>query len=218
MRIDVYCKYCTYKFSYVVKYSRYNKKEKKKELDVIQQGIRLVQPEIASSQPLPAAAAKPASLPTVNFPALFTHTLPQNTAGQANVRGNQRGLPVISPVPLPIQSTTQMLMLPHHPVLMVPPDQQQHLQVPVPSSSRDQSRPNYYYYKRKQEKELTGVRSRKYTRSDNPIVCGKCGKTRDPALHRQYFGNWYCQTTEEVTYEQWKENFKSKGYKKKKTN
>ena len=112
MTINLYCEYCTYKVSYVVKYSRYNKKEKKKELDVIQQGIRLVQPEMASSQPLPAAAAKPASLPTVTFPAPFTHTLPQNTAGKANVRGNQRALPVISPVPLPIQPTTQMLMLP----------------------------------------------------------------------------------------------------------
>jgi len=78
----------TYEVSYVVKYSRYNTKEKKKELDVIHQGIRLVQPEMASSQPLPAAAVKPASLPTVNFPAPFTHTLPQNTADQANVRGN----------------------------------------------------------------------------------------------------------------------------------
>ena len=29
------------------------------------------------------------------------------------------------------------------------------------------------------------------------------------------FGNWYCQTTDKVTYEQWKENFKSKGYGKK---
>lgn len=218
MTINVYCEYCTYKVSYVVKYSRYNKKEKKKELDVIQQGIRLVQPEMASSQPLPPAAAKPASLPTVNFPAPFTHTLPQNSAGQANVRGNQRALPVISPVPLPIQPTTQRLMLPHHPVLMVPPDQQQHPQVAVPSSSSHQSRSTYYYNKRKQEKELTGVRTRKYTRSDNPIVCGKCGKTRDPALHRQYFGNWFCQTTEKVTYEQWKENFTSKGYGKKKKN
>lgn len=218
MTINLYCEYCTYKVSYVVKYSRYNKKEKKKELDVIQQGIRLVQPEMASSQPLPAEAAKPASLPTVTFPAPFTHTLPQNTAGKANVRGNQRALPVISPVPLPIQPTTQMLMLPHNPVLMVPPHQQQHPQVAVPSSSSHQSRRTYYYNKRKQEKELTGVRTRKYTRSDNPIVCGKCGKTRDPALHRQYFGNWFCQTTEKVTYDQWKENFTSKGYGKKKQN
>ena len=108
----------TYKVSYIVKYSRYNTKEKKKELDVIQQGIRLVQPEMASSQLLPAAAAKPASLPTVNFPAPFTHTLPQNTADQANVRGNRTAVPVISTVPLPIHPTPQILMLPHYPVLM----------------------------------------------------------------------------------------------------
>lgn len=209
----------TYKVYYFVKYSRYNTKEKKKELDVIQQGIRLVQPEMASSQPLPAAAAKPTSLPTVNFPAPFTHTLPQNTAGKANVRGNRTPLPVISTVPLPIHHPTpQTPMLPHYPVFMVPPVQQLNPQVPIPSSSSDQSRSSYYYNKRKQEKELSGVRSRKYTRSQNPIVCGKCGQTRDPALHRQYFGNWYCQTTDKVNYEQWKENFKSKGYGKKKNN
>ena len=134
----------TYKVSYVVKYSRYNTKEKKKELDVLQQGIRLVQPEMASSQFLPAAAAKPASLPTVNFPAPFTHTLPQNTAGQANVRGNRPAVPVISTVPSPIHPTPQMLMLPHYPVLMVPPDQQLNPQVSIPSSSSDQCHSTYY--------------------------------------------------------------------------
>jgi len=155
----------TYEVSYVVKYSRYNTKEKKKELDVIHQGIRLVQPEMASSQSLPAAAAEPASLPTVNFPAPFTHTLPQNTADQANVRGNRTAVPVISTVPLPIHPTPQMLMLPHYPVLMVPPDQQLNPQVPFPSSSSDQSCSTHYYNKRKQEKEISGVRSRKYIRS-----------------------------------------------------
>lgn len=143
--INVYCKYCTYKVSYVVKYSRYNKKETKNRAGRYTARYQTCATEMASSQPLPAAAAKPASLPTVTFPAPFTHTLPQNTAGKANVRGNQRALPVISPVPLPIQPTTQMLMLPHNPVLMVPPHQQQHPQVAVPSSSSRQSRRTYYY-------------------------------------------------------------------------
>jgi len=109
-----------------------------------------------------------------------------------------------------------MLMLPHYPVLMVPPDQH-NPQLPILSSSSDQSRSTFYYNKRKQEKELSGVRSRKYTRSENPIVCGKCGQTRDPTLHRQYFGNWYCQTTDKVSYEQWKENFKIKATEERKT-
>ena len=142
----------TYKVSYVVKYPRYNTEEKKRELDVIHQGIRLVQPEMASSQPLPAAAAKPASLPTVNFPAPVTHTLPQNTAGQANVRGNRIAVPVISTVPLPIHPTPQILMLPHYPVLMVPPDQQLYPQVPI-SSLSDQSRSTHYYKKKKKIKK-----------------------------------------------------------------
>jgi len=104
---------------------------------------------MASSQPLPAAVAKPASLPSVNFPAPFTHTLPQNTAGQANMRGNRRAVPVASTVPSPIHPSPQMLMLPHYPVLMVPPDQQLY---PISSSLSDQSHSTHYYKKRKQEK------------------------------------------------------------------
>lgn len=67
---------------------RYNKKEKSKELVVIQKGIRLPQPEMASQQPLLPAGIRPASLPRVKFPQPFAHSLPENTAGKTNVRGN----------------------------------------------------------------------------------------------------------------------------------
>lgn len=185
---------------------------------------------MASNQPLPAAVAKPASLPTVNFPAPFTHTLPENTAGQANVRGNpalRPAIPVIQAAPLPIQPAPlpHMPRLASYPVLMMPSvesgatimNQQLRPQVPAEVQPQpQQSRSQYYYNKRKQEKELSGVKSRKYTRSDNPIVCGKCGHPRDPRLHKQYFGNWYCGTTEEVSFEEWIDNLKSKGYGKRK--
>ena len=186
--------------SFVI-YLRYNKKEKKKERNTITQGIRLPQPEMVSSQPLPAASAKQASLPTVNFPAPFTHSLPENTAGQANVTGN-------SAPPLPIQSAPlpQMPLLPSRPVLIMPSGEG------GAAITTPQSRSQYYYYKRKQEKELSGVKSRKYTRSANPIVYGKCGQSRDPTFHKEYFGNWYCKTTVTASFEEWRDNLKSKGY------
>ena len=197
----------TDKVSFVI-YLRYNKKEKKKELDIIQQGIRLPKPLMVSSQPLPAASAKPASLPTVNFPATLTQTLPDNTAGQANVRGNSAPPPAISvnaaqsPAPLPIQSAS-------YPILIMP-------SVEGGAAVIAHSQSQFYYIKRKQDKELSGVKSRKYTRSANPIVCGTCGQPRDASLHKQYFGNWYCKSTQTETFEEWRENFKSKGYGKKK--
>ena len=175
---------------------------------------------MTSSQPLPAAADKPASLPTANFPAPFRHTLPDNTAGQAKVRGNPVPGPaftVITEAPLAIQQAPlpQMPMLPSHPALIMPTTatlrQQLH-----PQNQPHQSRSQFYYQKRKQEQELSGVKSRKYTRSANPIVCGKCGQPRDPNMHKQYFGNWYCQAKEEVSYEEWRDNLKTKGYGKKK--
>lgn len=64
---------------------RCNKKEKKKEQVVIQQGIRLPQPEMASKQPLLPADIWPTSLPTVKFPEPFIHALLENTAGKAKV-------------------------------------------------------------------------------------------------------------------------------------
>lgn len=198
---------------------RYNKKDKSKELAVIQQGIRLPQPEMASREPLPAAAAKPASLPTVNFPALFTHKLPDNTAGKANVRGKSAPPSALTDSTVP---TPAVPILPYNPVFIMPTVEgraaivTQQVQPQVQPQAQ-QSRSQYYYNKRKQEKEQSGVKSRKYTRSTNPIVCGKCGQPRDPTLHKQYFGNWYCKTTEKVSFEAWRDNLKSKGYGKKKT-
>lgn len=196
---------------------RYNKKEKSKELVVIQKGIRLPQPEMASQQPLLPAGIRPASLPRVKFPQPFAHSLPENTAGKTNVRGNPTAprpptqLPG-QPAHLPVQ--VAQVSVPQYPVLFVP------AAVPEGASSISEAqevpRSTYYHLKRKQEQELAGSKTRKYVRSSKPIVCGKCGKPRDPDVHKQYFGNWYCQETESVSYEQWKERHKNKGYGKKK--
>ena len=47
------------------------------------------------------------------------------------------------------------------------------------------SQSRHYYLKRKQEKELTGVTTRKYVRSSKPTVSGKCGPPRNAENHKQ---------------------------------
>jgi hypothetical protein len=49
--------------------------------------------------------------------------------------------------------------------------------------------------------EASGISVRKYQRSSKPVTRGKCKQSRDPATHRQYFGNWYWQATESETCE-----------------
>ena len=166
---------------------------------------------MAASESLLQAATQPATLPTVNFPAPFVYVLPQNTAGQARVRGNPPSCSSVLP------QNQQARIPPQPPLLPLPLPAPQFPGLSVPVEAGESSRSNYYYLKRKQEKELTtGIKSRKYVRSDKPIVCSKCGQPRDPKLHKQYFGNWYCQATENQSYEEWRENFKTKGYGKRK--
>ena len=81
----------------------------KKEQQVLEQGIRLPRPDRTSKEPLLTATTRPATLPTVDFAVPFTYTLPENTVGQAKVRGNP-SQPVISPSPL--QSQVQSIHLP----------------------------------------------------------------------------------------------------------
>ena len=136
----------------------------KKELDIIQQGLRLPQPQMTCSEPLPAAADKPASLPTVNFPAPFTHSFPENTTGKANVIGTSAPRLAVQvsalqqPVPLPIQPAPlpQMPMLPSYPVFTMPSNKggaaiitpQSHPQVELQQQSHSQ----YFIIKESEKK------------------------------------------------------------------
>ena len=156
------------------------------ERDVLRQGIRLYIPDQESQDQLPSATPLPSSLAQVDFPQPFTFLIPENTTGKGKVRGFGTRPPsptVLStppqpppvlpqPLPIPTQSTAACIQ---------PPSQQ--------------NRSQFYYQKRKAVKEASGISVRKYQRSSKPIVCGKCKQTRDPATHRQFFGNWYCQAT-----------------------
>ena len=46
--------------------------------------------------------------------------------------------------------------------------------------------------------------------------CKQCGEERQPPVHEQYFGNWYCSNTAGCTYQEWKEQQMEKGYGRKK--
>uniref|UniRef100_H2XL30 Uncharacterized protein n=2 Tax=Ciona intestinalis TaxID=7719 RepID=H2XL30_CIOIN len=64
----------------------YNNKQKKREAEVLLQGIRITEPAMASSQPLPPAKEIPCRPPVVNFPTPLTFILPANTTGEAKLR------------------------------------------------------------------------------------------------------------------------------------
>ena len=179
----------------------YNKRQKKMEQDVLKQGIRLPLPDQTSEDPLPSATPLPSSLPQVDFPIPFSFVMPENTTEKGKVKGFRTAPP-------PPPST---------PPALLPQSIQPQPILPVSTPTPPQNRSQFYYQKRKAEKEASGTTVRKYQPSSKPITCGKCKQARDPATHRQYFGNWYCQASENETFESWREALKEKKeYKKKK--
>ena len=195
----------------------YIKRQKKKEQDLLKQG--LPQPTAAaaaSKTPLPEAIPLPPSLPQVNFPVPFNFALPTNTTGTAVLRGpsSKRCSPIpILPAPVPfLQPPTVVRSL--HPVPIQPKIQTPHQQPQQPNQSQKQEPQSQPQQNPRSTQEHKVSSSQK--RSLYDMICTKCGKKRDPESHKQYFGNWYCNTMTE-SFETWRENLKkSKGYKKKK--
>ena len=193
----------------------YNKREKKKEQDNLKQGITLPQPQATSSGPLPAAGVLPPTLPQMNFPFPFVFHVQPNTTGMAKGRGlsSVPGIkkPInIQPRPPPIQAATSTNV---QSVQLQPSS----AYGAVDSASFD-NRFQAYYQKRKLEKEEeSGVKVRKYQRKEGAVVtCKMCGQNRVAPAHRQYFGNWHCQSTNTETFENWRDELKrTKQYKKK---
>lgn len=44
----------------------------------------------------------------------------------------------------------------------------------------------------------------------NVIICGKCKKERNLPSH--HFGNWYCEYTATVSFQEWRNELLSRGY------
>lgn len=166
----------------------FNKQAKKREQDTLRRGLPQPPREAAPSKaPLPVAVPLPPSLPQVSFPVPFQYVLPANTAGTATLRGQRLQPRPPQPQPVPIRKNPATTTM-----------------LPVAIQARPEAKA--------QPRE-----SRTPKRSLYEMICSKCGKQRDPVNHKQYFGNWYCNTMAE-SFEEWKENLKKiKQYKKKKT-
>ena len=201
----------------------YIKRQKKKEQEILKQGLPQRTEPAASKTPLPAAIPLPPSLPQVNYPVPFKFVLPTNTTGTAVLRGQTskacQPMPIL-PAPVPpitfLQPPTVVRRFP--PVPIQSKIQTQHHQ-PQSWQQMSQSQPSVHS-KQKDETRTTQEQkaSTSRKRSSYNTVCSKCGKKKDPENHKQYFGNWYCNTMTDESFETWRENLKNnKRYKKKKT-
>lgn len=201
----------------------YIKRQKKKEQEILKQGLPQRTEPAASKTPLPAAIPLPPSLPQVNYPVPFKFVLPTNTTGTAVLRGQTskacQPMPIL-PAPVPpitfLQPPTVVRRFP--PVPIQSKIQTQHHQ-PQSWQQKSQSQPSVHS-KQKDETRTTQEQkaSTSRKRSSYNTVCSKCGKKKDPENHKQYFGNWYCNTMTDESFETWRENLKNnKRYKKKKT-
>ena len=199
----------------------YIKRQKKKEHEILKQELPQRTEPAASKTPLPAATPLPPSLPQVNYPVPFQFVLSTNATGTAILRGQTskacRPMPIL-PAPVPpvpfLQPPTVVRRFP--PVPLQSKIQRQHHQ-PQSWQQKSQSQPSHPKQKDETRTTQEPKTSSSRERSLYNMVCPKCGKKKDPENHKQYFGNWHCNTMTE-SFETWRENLKkNKGYKKKKT-
>lgn len=81
----------------------YIKRQKKKEQEMLKQGLPQRTEAAASKTPLPEAILLPTSLPQVNFPVPFKFILPTNTTGTATLRGpTPKACPPLPILPAPV--------------------------------------------------------------------------------------------------------------------
>lgn len=179
-------------------------KREKKEQETLKQGITPPHQEATSSQPLPAAVPLPPALPQVSFPFPFTFVLPDNTTGRATLRGPAPRCRPLQPKPVPPRGPVPIQPKQTDRIPVVPPQTVTTVTVAVPPKPT------------KKQQDESSSQKRHHSLYDR--ICSLCGKARDPTTHRQYYGNWYCQTMMTEDFEKWKENHqKSKKIKRKKT-
>ncbi|XP_038072943.1 uncharacterized protein LOC119741264 [Patiria miniata] len=163
----------------------YNKKMKKQEKAVLMQGITHKPAPHTAPDPLPEPVTGPRLMPQPKSNQPHVFVMPANTAGQANTRGY-----VAQPM---------MFQVLGQPAVSQP--------LQAEPSTRPAS--TLWYQKRKAEKEAAGQFSRKYVKKTDKIICSKCQQPREKETHKQYYGSWYCATTSDKTYDEWKEGLPS---------
>ncbi|XP_066300424.1 uncharacterized protein [Branchiostoma lanceolatum] len=184
----------------------YTKREKRGEISISEQGIRLPPPTTTTADPLPPAKTLPEVLPQVSVQPL-TFTFPVITTGQAKIG---RGHP---PPPSRAKTVPQPVILPF-PTGFLSPLQQSPAAMPSPQTPDPSSlnRSRFYYLKRKQKEKDKGMPVKFYKRKTDAIRCRKCNLPRDDGGHKQYYGNWFCPANESKAFEEWKAELQSKGY------
>ncbi|KAK7922385.1 hypothetical protein WMY93_009287 [Mugilogobius chulae] len=168
--------------------SWYNKRERKQERSVLEQGIIAPATKITSASLPPAAVTKPVVPRADNPMCLYFHQTQQ-----------------------PLQTVSLALQcapLPPRFILPAPSLVPKH-QGQVPYTTQ-------LYQQKKQKEEESGKRKRSYTRKSDTILCKYCEKDRNPATHHQYFGNWYCEATATQSLAEWRKDMEGRGYGRKK--
>ncbi|XP_071962853.1 uncharacterized protein [Antedon mediterranea] len=156
----------------------YNRTSKKQERQVLESGISATIPKLVSDKTLLEPLTKPAVLNVHTSAPSFTFVLPKNTSGLAT-QGNRPSIPVPGEIAKP------------------PPS------VPEASSTRI-PRTTLLYRKRVAKDISEGKPIKIYKPRTSAIVCSKCKQPRLNKNHTQYYGNWYCAATSDVTFKEWK--------------
>ncbi|XP_071949744.1 uncharacterized protein [Antedon mediterranea] len=156
----------------------YNRTSKKQERQVLESGISATIPKLVSDKTLLEPLTKPAVLNVHTSAPSFTFVLPKNTSGLATL-GNRPSIPVPGEIAKP------------------PPS------VPEASSTRI-LRTTLLYRKRVAKDISEGKPIKIYKPRTSAIVCSKCKQPRLNKNYTQYYGNWYCAATSDVTFKEWK--------------
>ncbi|KAK3095779.1 hypothetical protein FSP39_019003 [Pinctada imbricata] len=214
----------------------YNRRAKKQERQVLQQGITLTPPPMTASQVLPPPSqSQPDMASSHGDQHMFD--LPINKAGMASTRkkatkerdsrplvsqtyglklpdGSVRILQlpgnivdISSPPPsAPAAISSQTPLAPQAPPL-APLAPLTSVQHPPPPIDFTSHPLPYSTYRNRKRK---GAPVRDYHRQTQVIKCGKCGGDRSGPDHHLYFMNVYCAKTDGVSLEAWKATMKVK--------
>jgi len=214
---------------YHLLFCRYSRRTRSNERGILTQGLHAPDAPMTAPDRLPPALQKEQSLQRGSNDKPHVFNLPPNTAGTAKIRSGppipqmilppplaptslavpgqpSRPLPVILPTPVSFQP----IML-----LVAPPGQTMPAAAAAAAAHPSVPYTTEYYRKKKMEKEQMGMKSRKYVRKTEVIICKKCSKERKPPSHIQYFGNWFCEETATESFTDWRAALQTRGYGKK---
>ncbi|XP_041467716.1 uncharacterized protein LOC121418076 [Lytechinus variegatus] len=192
----------------------HNRRSKEEERSALEMGASAPRPSMTAHRSVPPPKEKPHALPPPPIQRPFQFPTISNTVGQAKMRA-----PIAQPafvlLPVPVMAVpstpvstpapTTVTVPGFRSVQPTPPTWRP--SVPQPSLPPPSSIPKSTYYNRKRraQQQLEGQASTKvYKPRKGPIVCSQCHQPRDRETHTQYYGSWYCQTSQTQPLAEWK--------------